>query len=108
MQLESTIDFLERLKAKHGAETDYQIHKALGISKSTISGWRTGRYTMDDDAALMFARELDLHPAYVMACAHAERSKTPETTSVWHDIAKNYAAFYALVFIGFLGGALPL
>lgn len=101
--METTIDFLERLKAKHDGATDYRIHKILGISKSTVSGWRTGRYTMDDDAALLIARELDLHPGYVLACAHAERSKSKETAAAWQDIANNFAACYAIVFVGFLG-----
>lgn len=90
--METTIDFLERLKAKYGGITDYRAHQVLGIPKSTVSAWRTGRTTMSDETALLFAKELDIHPAYVIACAHAERCKNPETVKIWEQIRNQFAA----------------
>jgi hypothetical protein len=35
---------------------------------------------------------LDLNPAFVVACIHAERAKRDEERNMWHNIAQRMAA----------------
>lgn len=105
--METTLDFLERLKAKYDGASDYRAAQLLGVTKSAVYSWRHRGKHMGDDTAVKMAELLDLHPAYVMACTSAERSESDKTISVWQQVASQYAACFALVFTGFLGGALP-
>ena len=105
--METTINFLERLEAKHDGCSDYRAAKLLGISATTISTWRRGIGGMGDKTAVKMAELLGEHPAYVMACIHAEKDDTPQTHKVWEQVAAQYAATFVFVFIGFLGATPP-
>jgi transcriptional regulator with XRE-family HTH domain len=88
----NTIEFLDRLRARRGLTSDYQVAKALGVSHTRVSNWRTGRNTFDDGVALLIAAELAMLPGYVLACMKAERAKRPHVREAWLDVAKQLEA----------------
>jgi plasmid maintenance system antidote protein VapI len=105
--MEKTIDFLDRLKAANDGCSDYRVAQILGLKTQAISSWRKGRSTIGDETAIKVAELLGEHPAYVMACAHAERGETTKAHKVWAQVAAQYAAMFVFVFIGFLGTTPP-
>ena len=105
--METTLDFLERLKAKYDGASDYRASKLLQVSTSSISTWRCGKGGMGDKTAVKMAELLCEHPAYIMACVHAEKDESPQTQKVWAQVAAQYAATFVFVFIGFLGATPP-
>jgi predicted transcriptional regulator len=93
--METTVSFLERLRASIGADsgcTDYRLGKVLQVSHSSITNYLKRGRTMDDDVALKVADLLGIDPAYVLACVHAERSTSVESAKVWERIAAKFAA----------------
>jgi hypothetical protein len=57
-----------------------------------MSGWRTGRRSLDDDHAAMIAGILHREPGEVMALCAAERAKEPNNRARWLRVAALLAA----------------
>lgn len=94
----NTIEYLDAVKAARQITSDYALAKVLGITQSTISGYRAGRSRIDDDVALTVAEILGLHPLHVIASANAERAKTPEQRERWSGVMEKFAvSFNALL-----------
>jgi transcriptional regulator with XRE-family HTH domain len=85
--LNTTIGFLDALKALNGGASDYKIAKLLGVTHQTVSKWRIGKDFFGDSTAIRVANMLGIDPKYVVACAHAERAKEPEEKTIWQGIA---------------------
>lgn len=94
--MQTTNEFLSAVQQKHGIPSDNQLSIFLGCTRSAISGYRNGRSCLDDEIALKVSAALDLEPAYVIACIHAEREKNAALKSVWERIA-TYAQGAAVV-----------
>jgi transcriptional regulator with XRE-family HTH domain len=95
--MKTTLELIADLKAKHDLESDYAIAKLLGITKNAVSLYRNGKAYMGDEVALKVADLLDLDPAYVITCMHAEREKTQALKKIWSRIAKHYAVTATVV-----------
>lgn len=81
-------DWIDRVKAVKGWETDYRAAKELGFHRNTIGNFRAGRaQTMDEDTALRVAQALGVDPAAVIIDQVAERSKTPAISAALHKVA---------------------
>ncbi len=99
-----SISYLDEAKKVLGIESDYAMAKALGITRSTLSGYRGGNI-MDDFTAAQIAEILEIDPMIVIAAANAEREKG-ERREYWEKISKRLGGIAA----GFLffSIALPL
>jgi transcriptional regulator with XRE-family HTH domain len=81
-------DWIDRVKASKGWESDYRVAKELGFSRNTIGNFRSGRSgTMDEETALKVAAALGIDPAAVIIDQVAERSKLPEISAALHRLA---------------------
>lgn len=70
-------DWIDRLKAERGWDSDYRAAKELGLSRNTISNYRSkADATMDDDTAVKVAEALSLEPEIIVIDQVAERSKS--------------------------------
>lgn len=87
--MDTTESLLNKLAARNGNCSDYRLSKILGVTPSTVYNYRSGRSCLADDIAVKIARELELPPAYVLACMMAERAKTPTIKRIWSDLAKD-------------------
>lgn len=85
--MQTTNEFLSAVQQKHGIPSDNQLSIFLGCTRSAISGYRNGRSCLDDEIALKVSTALNLEPAYVIACIHAEREKNSALKLVWERIA---------------------
>src|SRR6218665_1049183 len=105
------IDFLDRVKEVHSLRSDYALAPVLGASRPQGSKYRNGKDHLSDSTAIRIASLLDLDPAYVLACIHAERASNDAVRAVWlkaadtmsrlgHAAALGFLAFLASLFIG--------
>jgi len=85
--MKTTKDFIELLKAKHGLKSNYAVAKFLNQTDTAVARWAHGKNSFSDETAMQFADLLDLDPAYVVACVHAERAKLDAEKKLWERIA---------------------
>ena len=85
--METTKQLYERAKAASGCKTAYEFAKRHGVTRQLVSNWANSKNSFDDEHADLIANLLRLEPGYVMACAHAERSKSKKASSNWARLA---------------------
>ena len=95
-----TTEFLDKVKEKYSLSSDYKLAKFLSIGQQTISNYRHGKTFFDDAVAIHVAELLDLDPAYVLACVHAERAKRPQVKEAWQIIADGARRGAAILILG--------
>lgn len=83
----TTIEFLNAIKAKYEITSNYGLARKLDQTDTDIARWMKGKNTLGDEAALKVAEHLDLDPAYVLACVHAERAKSEPEKAIWQRMA---------------------
>ena len=83
----TTCDFLDALKARYKLPSDYALAHFMGIARSGISSYRSGKTRLDDSIAMKVAKLLDLDAGYVVACAHAERANRDDVRDMWQKTA---------------------
>ena len=71
-------EWVDRVKTTLGIESDYAAAKALGVTKSTISLYRSRGSTLDEETSISVASLLGIPAAGVVLDQAAERVKTPE------------------------------
>lgn len=106
LPLLTTVELLDMVR-KHlvsigKPDSDYQVHKAIGVSQPTVSDWRKGNTTMSEDVSLRVAKLLGLSQDYVMACIFVERAKSDATRTFWRDLALRSSRAVALAATVFL------
>lgn len=99
----NTIEYLDAVKQRLGVASDYALAKALGFSLSSVSGYRTGRRFLDDDAALTVAQTLNVNPLVVIAAANLERAKTPEQAARWSGVMEKFSTSFLNLLSGWTG-----
>jgi hypothetical protein len=105
--MNTTIEFLDAVKAKRGLASDYALANYLGESHQRISNYRVKRSFLDDSMAVKVAEALEIDPLYVIASVHAERAKKESEKKVWTDILEKLGGIAASVVIGLALTALP-
>ncbi|MDP1897794.1 MAG: DUF3693 domain-containing protein [Sulfurimicrobium sp.] len=105
--MNTTNEFLDAIKAKHGLVSDYALCKKLGVSSSRIGNYRSKRSVFDDLMAVQAAKLLEIDPMYVIAAVHAESAKKESERKVWTDILEKLGGLAASVVIGLALVALP-
>jgi DNA-binding XRE family transcriptional regulator len=95
-----------------GTGSDYKLAKLLGVPRTTISNYRTGRSQMDDRIAIRIAELVGVPPVSVVAEIHAERARDPNSQAFWAELgaamkkARNVVAGAAVMMTA-LGLGLP-
>jgi len=90
--MQTTIELLDLLSELHGDASDYRLAKLIGVNRSAISNYRRGVSHFGNREAFRVAELLNLDPAYVVACAMAERSRSDEERAIWERVARAVAA----------------
>lgn len=106
--MQTTADFIEALKAKHGLKSNYAVAKFLNQTDTAVARWSKGSVTFSDEMAMHMAELLDFDPAYVVACVHAERAKTEAEKKLWERISNIHYAIAATIMLALIvSPALP-
>lgn len=83
----SVADLLDRAKARGNIESDYRLGKVIGITHSTISGYRSGKTKPDERVLEQLCALSGDDPHLIAAQLQAERARTSEGKSMWLAIA---------------------
>lgn len=85
--MKTTVEFLNAVKTKHNLPSDGRLAIMLGLTRASISRFQQGKDFLGDDTAMKVADLLDIDPAYIVACVHAERAKPAKEKALWNRIA---------------------
>ena len=96
--MKTTAEFLNEIKIKYNLKSNYALAKLMQQTETSISRWIHGRTTLSDESALQVADLLEIDPAYVVACVHAERA-SDKTRKIWERMATLTAGLAALVIL---------
>lgn len=102
----TTLQLLDAVKRRHGIKSDYALAKVLGVSRQVMSSYRSGT-TLGDDMALKVADQLGVPRAAILAAMAAERSRSAEVRTAWHDAIKRLGGVAAAVMVLLGGGPTP-
>ncbi|AVO42740.1 hypothetical protein [Simplicispira suum] len=80
-------DVLDRVRAAHGLESDYQLFKRYGFSMQKLGNWRHGRALPDEKACRILAEAAGLDPLVLLAQVQAQRSQSTEARTLWEAVA---------------------
>jgi transcriptional regulator with XRE-family HTH domain len=100
--MRTTRDWLAAVKAKHGMTSDYQLSKALHVTRSAVSKAQSGRQYMDDSTAIRVAELLEIDPLEVISSVNAERAKEPRERELWERAAAAFRGTASALFLSAL------
>lgn len=89
--MNTTRDFLQAVKARHCVRSDYALAPLLGVTRASVSRLQNGKDFLGDSTAITVGKLLQIDPAFVVACAHAERAKETAEKSLWQGLADRLA-----------------
>jgi predicted transcriptional regulator len=86
-------EWIDRLKASQGIESDYRVAQVLEVSKQTVSTYRAKQdATMDEQTSIKVARLLGVNPAGLVLDQVAERTQSPELRTTLSALAGQLCA----------------
>ena len=100
--MKNTIDFMNAIKAKTGAPSDYALAKILDTSRQVICGYMAGKHVMSNENALKAALILEIDQFYVLAAVEVERAKTDAEKRAWTNLFERLGGVAATVLIGIM------
>lgn len=102
LKMKNTKEFLNAVKAKTGAASDYALAKKLGTSKQVISNYLVKNRPMSDEIALKVASILEIDPYIVLAAVHAEHAKTEAEKNAWTVLFERLGGVAAALALGIM------
>ena len=99
MKLETSVELLERVRAKHGSSW-YGLGRLLEVHENTITNWKGGRTIVDRKFAPRLAALLDEPAEYVLLCLEHERETSPEMRKIWKRLAAMITHNAASILLG--------
>ncbi len=85
--------YLDDLIRNGTVKNDSETARKMGLSRATISKWRSGDRTPDDDEAVKLAELLGREAGELLAECGAARAKTPATRQAWERVAARIASY---------------
>jgi hypothetical protein len=80
-------EYLDAIKAKTGTESDYALHKMLGLTRGQISHYRHDRQGFSDEIAVQVAELLNVPAGKVLIDMHIMRAQSkPQLLAAWVGI----------------------
>jgi transcriptional regulator with XRE-family HTH domain len=95
----TTVEYLDALKTKLGAVSDYDLGKKMNVTRATISSYRTGRSNFDDDMCQKVASMLEIPLHEVVLNIYAERSSNVAIKSSFRELLKHVGSVAATLLI---------
>lgn len=104
--MKTTLEYLEEAKNAKGIKSDNAFALSIGITRSSMSGLRSGRTTMDDYTCIKLAGILEVNPMEIIAAANYEREKVGEKKEFWLNFMMQYGRSTAAgaVLLGIISG----
>lgn len=89
--MKTTIEWLDALKEHLGLPSDYATAKALGVTRSTVSGYRTGRSVFDQATCIKVAELMGVDPFEIIASINAETARDSKTKFIWTNALEKFS-----------------
>lgn len=84
--------YLDAVIERHGLKNDAELAQHLGLVKSAISHYRTGRNFMNNEVCLKVAQALDMdNPLPIIMAADMDRAERAGQRSLWEVFSKRLA-----------------
>jgi len=81
--------YLDAVIERHGLKTDKQLAEFLGVRNNTLSQWRKGTRTIDNEMCLQIAQALDMaDPMPVIMSADMDRAERAGQRSLWEVFSR--------------------
>lgn len=93
-------EWIDRVKAVKGWESDYRVAKELSLSRATVSKYRGPTTTFDEETAIKVAVALGEKPEAVLLDQFAERVKDQAISSALHRVAQSLCILCKVVATG--------
>jgi len=100
--MNATNKYLDAVKAKTGAPSDYALAAILGITKQQISKYRNKGEYLGDGACMEAARILEIDPLIILAEIQAEKAKSEPAKAVWKQLYEKLGGMAAAVTLGIM------
>jgi hypothetical protein len=84
--MKSTEQYLDEVKERLDLPSDYALAKALGLTRTAVSNYRSGRSMPDDLACARLADAIGCEPMEVIAAINYQRAKTEDARALWESI----------------------
>lgn len=84
----STNDLLDLAKGRNGIGSDYKLAQVLGVAKSAVLNYRSGRSHPDDRVCRRLAELTGEDAGDLAVWMQVERSRDDEARSLWTGIAQ--------------------
>lgn len=98
--MNTSTQYIDAVKSKTGAASDYQLAKILGITQQAVSSLRVKRTFIGDETAIKVAELLEIDPGIVIAAVHAERAKSEAERNAWRSMFEKLGGVAAGLVIG--------
>jgi predicted transcriptional regulator len=82
----TTLTVIDRIKSNHNITSDYAVAKLLGVSRQSVSYYRSKGSQFDDTTALRAAKLADIDPYKLLASLHSEKAVTDDSAEFWKDL----------------------
>lgn len=96
----TTTQYLDAVKSRTGAASDYALAPIIGVTRAQISIYRKGSSFLGDETALKVAKILEIDSGIVLAAVHAERAKGDGEKAAWKAIFEKLGGLAASVVVG--------
>jgi len=112
--MKTTAELLDLARERAGIESDYRLAKVLGVTRQTVSGWRSGTRWPELLHVFQLAEMAGLeHVDAAVASIELERVKArPEQAAAWRQVIERLGGIAAAVIVSVTalagaGGANP-
>ena len=84
--------WIDRVKAAKGIESDYGVAKFLHVTPQAVSGYRSKTPTMNEETSIKVAEALGLEPASVLLDQIAEQTKNPAARTALFAVSRRLSS----------------
>lgn len=92
-------EWIDRAKSVNGWDSDYRAAKELGLSRATVSKYRSRTPTLDDESAMKVATALGAAPEIVLLDQAIERTKSTEAKAALAGLLKRLGGAAASILL---------
>jgi hypothetical protein len=95
-----TAEYLDLVRETLHLPSDYALQKPLGVSKSQLSAYRTGKESLSDVMAQRVSEICQIPLGKVLLDVHMEKSKSPELRAAWQGIMEKISESFKDLLLG--------
>lgn len=100
-------EWIDRVRAARGLESDYAAAKALGVSRQAVSDYRNKGNTLDESACLRVAEALGVDAEVVLVDQVRERSKSEAARAALAQALRRLGGVAASILLATGLGGIP-